>query len=757
MKKHLLSLLLLIAFLPTMAQTEIITGRVIDTNGDPIIGVVVAMFYADSTYLTATASTVDGLFEMPLTQVPFQLQFDHISFERMRREFDTSLVGNVVMESNVLEVAEVVVKAYRPVVKVEEGKLCYDFEQLAAGTTATNAYEAISKLPGVDEKDGALQLAGVGAVTVIINGKPTSMTASQLETMLSSMPIERIKSAEVMYSAPPKYGVRGGAINLVVDQSRDNSYSGEVRGGYANHRKNTWGSGASFAISTHKWSTDAIYSYSNYYSPQQMELSSIHTIDKQKTIIEQRDDIQSRGEKHTARAAFDYTPTENSALSVVYSGSITPTSHSIANSSGSFVESISDKSGDDALHNIAVRYRAESGFDVGVDYSSYMNRSDGTLSNIYSDGRSTSFDVSSGQNVSRLNLHADMEHSLSDKVSLSYGVKGVWAEDKDFQYYSAVQGDVDTFNTDSRLTEWSTELYVGASRTLSKGSVSASLTGEYYNLQGDERWMLYPQANFMWMFDKDNILQANLSSDKTYPSYWMLQDAINYVDGYTEIHGNPLLKPKRDYSSQLVYIHKQRYIVALFFSQTEDYFTQNAYQSPDRLALIYKNINFDYSRQYGANVIVPFNIGKWLSSKATLTGLRMEQRCDEFYDLSFDRSKWVGVASLDNTIRLKDNLSFELSASYQSPAIQGLFDTKQSWGVDTGVKLSLLDKKLDVTAKCSDIFESRMPEVTQNYNGQTLEMFTGAYSRVLSINISYRFGGYTKKERKETDSSRFGH
>ncbi len=91
------------------------------------------------------------------------------------------------------------------------------------------------------------------------------------------------------------------------------------------------------------------------------------------------------------------------------------------------------------------------------------------------------------------------------------------------------------------------------------------------------------------------------------------------------------------------------------------------------------------------------SIGKWLSSKATLTGVRMEQKCSDFFGLSFDRSAWVGVAQLDNTFNITDNLSLELNAIYQSSAIQGLFDLSESWGVDAGVKWSLLDNKLEIS------------------------------------------------------------
>lgn len=103
---------------------------------------------------------------------------------------------------------EVVVKAERPFVKVEEGRLGYDLSVLAGDGVVNNAYEALTKLPGVKETKGALTLAGTGNLTVVLNGKPTTMDAGQLETLLRNTPLDRVEKAEVMYSAPPEYHVR---------------------------------------------------------------------------------------------------------------------------------------------------------------------------------------------------------------------------------------------------------------------------------------------------------------------------------------------------------------------------------------------------------------------------------------------------------------------------------------------------------------------------------------------------------------------
>ena len=47
---------------------------------------------------------------------------------------------------------EVVIKGEKPLVKVEDGRLGYDLSVLSEKQAVSNAYEAITKLPGVQKK-----------------------------------------------------------------------------------------------------------------------------------------------------------------------------------------------------------------------------------------------------------------------------------------------------------------------------------------------------------------------------------------------------------------------------------------------------------------------------------------------------------------------------------------------------------------------------------------------------------------------------
>lgn len=110
----------------------------------------------------------------------------------------------------------------RPVVKASQGKLVYDLPRLIRDLPVDNAYDAVKELPGVTEMNGGLQLAGQG-VTVILNGKVTTLSVEQLYTLLRSIPASRIEKAEVMYNAPARYQVRGALINVQLKQNRGRS------------------------------------------------------------------------------------------------------------------------------------------------------------------------------------------------------------------------------------------------------------------------------------------------------------------------------------------------------------------------------------------------------------------------------------------------------------------------------------------------------------------------------------------------------
>ena len=69
--------------------------------------------------------------------------------------------------------------------------------------------------------------------------------------------------------------------------------------------------------------------------------------------------------------------------------------------------------------------------------------------------------------------------------------------------------------------------------------------------------------------------------------------------------------------------------------------------------------------------------------------------------------------------------------------------------------MNFAKNKCSLTARCSDIFNSSMPDMKVRFKGQYLDMNSSFYSRTVSLNFTYRFGGYKKQEVKEVDTELF--
>ena len=145
----------------------------------------------------------------------------HLLYQTKQIIGNTPNIGIIQLEPKDYALSEVVVKGERSLVKVKDGRLRYDLAMLSEKQVINNAYEALTKLPGVQENNGTLALAGANTLTVVLNGKPTTMNTEQLKTLLLNTPVNRIDKAEVMYSAPPELHVRGAVINIVLKRSRD--------------------------------------------------------------------------------------------------------------------------------------------------------------------------------------------------------------------------------------------------------------------------------------------------------------------------------------------------------------------------------------------------------------------------------------------------------------------------------------------------------------------------------------------------------
>lgn len=741
-----------------MVQAQNINGRVVDGVASPVDGANVVLLRSDSSFVDAAITGTDGIFSFECHLDSFSLVVQHMAYRPLHIICAGESVGDIVLEATDVALGEVVISGERPLVRVENGMLSYDLVQLTRNKVANNAYDALKKLPGVSEKDERLSLVGAGSLSVIINGKPSTMTYEQVATLLKSTPVERVDKVEVMYSAPPQYHVRGAALNIVLKHDTQYSFQGEVGADYKNRFGDTGGAHAFLRLSTPKNAFDAMYNISRVEEVQDLDMLSRHTLGSELYDIRQFQKIRGDLWIHSTRLSYEHNFNEKNNIALAYNGQYKSDAERFSLSEGNFQKSDNRKEQEkDVMHNFSLQALTGIGLSAGVDYTIYENRSGQLMTVEYIGGDKLLLSQRAGQKINSLHAYADQSHSLGKGWTMGYGASYRNSESEDFQRYDAestLEGD----DVNSTLSEHTAEAYLSIGRQSPMGlSFSLSATAEFYKVNERERWTLYPQASVTYMQNPDHIFQGSLNVQKLYPSYWQMQDAVSYIDGYSELHNSPGLEPARMYNFSANYIYRQKYVFGAFSNYMYKFFAQAMYQSPDRLALIYQTHNWDYMSQSGVVAVLPYTPVKWFDTRATIVGFYISQRCDNFFDIGFEATDWAAMVAIDNSLRVNDNLVFELNGYVQSPITQGTFSVETMWQVSAGAKWNFAGGKGTLGCFYNDIFNSTIGKMTMDYKGQYLVEDNNMYTRNFTLSLTYRFGGYKKKDSKGVDTSRFGH
>lgn len=724
-----------------------LTGTVVDGNGQPVAYANVSLLSpADSILLSGGVSNESGVFVVPCDQSRVLLRVSFVGYKTVYRLCSGEHAGVVRMEPDNYVLGGVVVKGERPVVTVRDGVLAYDMETFARQHVVDNLYDAIRRLPDVDERNGNLMLTGSSKLTILLNGKPTTMTGEQLRTFLQNMPVDRAARAEIMRNAPPKYHVRGAAVNIVLARSSEHSMQGEARAAYENQFYGVGEVGGSFRLTTPRLTADALCSIRQGRSLTSLELESSHGgqhISNEKRIVHE-------GVSYVRRAALDYKLSETGSIELAYNGSSEPGAEARTRTWGNVQNSLIEGDNDEDLNNLSLHCNTGIGLSLSADYTTFHSS--------WNQHFHDRFRMYSRQHIEKLSAHADQEHSLGRKWTLGYGLSYTNVYSKDLQVYHDVEPGLETADTYTRFTEQSTEFYGQLSKAYKGGfSVSLSGTGEYYSIGGYHRWAFYPQASLTWPISPAHVAMLSLSTDKEYPSYWQMQSSVTYLDSYQEVRNVAGLRPARTSSLSATYLLNRKYSLTLFYEDRRDYFTQLAYQVPDRLALVYLTRNWDFSRQLGLALNVPFSVGTWLKGHFNTVGLWQHQRCDDFYDVPFDRRRLLARFSLNGTVTLSEALALELSSTYTTGPIQGYYDLTDFFGADASLRYTFLRGRARLTAGVSDIFNSDLPRPSVDYGGQHFSFNTARYHREVFVRLAYTFNNYKKKDYDEVDTSRFGH
>lgn len=621
----------------------------------------------------------------------------------------------------------------------------------------------MTRIPGVSDATGSISFSG-NEVTLIINGQATTLTQEQLTERLKAMPAAQLAKAEVMLSAPARYHVRGMAINIVTkDYAGTNQLSGQIIGGYEQNKYAKGFGDLYLSLQRGKFGLDAQYKYVNGNSYGESSLIANHPLGNNRVYYNDETGQKSFGITHNYRLGMNYAFSKNHRLDVAYTGQWDKTS-SNNHTTGSSISGMHLDS-HEYLHNVDVNYSLPFGLTLNGSYTYYRTPQqqalDGTM-HMDESMPETERNLISGseQTINKWMFTADQTHSLAHGWGLSYGVKGQFTSNKSYQTTIDKDGTIQpngTSSVDNNERIWN--IYAGFSKQINKAfSLEASVAAEQYHSPIWDKWRVYPTLNALWNVNDNHLLNLSFSSNSEFPSYWSTMSNVFYSSTYSEIHGNPDLKPYSYYNVNLMWQIKRRYTLMAFASLKPDYFVQLPYQTTDRMAVIMKETNFDYSNSYGLQASVIFNAGKWLNGNVFAVGTYKHDKSSNFFDLPFNRKKFSVILGGTASVKLcnTQDLRLILNPFFQSKAIQGVYDISPIFSMNAKLQWSSHDGKWGLRLNGSNIFNN-LYDTRSVQGNQDYRMKINYNWASVTFAVIYKFGGYKEKNVKAVDTSRMGH
>ena len=708
-----------------------LTGTIIDEQGQPVAYANIAILNPiDSTLLSGGVSNESGYFAIPYDQPTILARISYVGYKTIYKRCDQPEAGTIRLQPETVSLKGVQVKGERIVSTTENGHLVYNMPMLLQVYPADNAYDALTNIPGVSEMNGSIMFSG-RTVTLIINGKPTTLSADKVVERLRQMPAAMLAKAEVMPSAPAKYHVRGMAINIVTkDFTGTNQLSGQLMGGWRQHKYGTGYAGGSIIYNHGKLGIDASYTYTNGRGYGKVEHEANHPLGEQRVPYSDKTSNRSDGIDHEYHIGMDYAIAEDHRLSLAYTGQWNSTRST--NTTTGTAQSVQKSRQHDYLHNVDANYTTPFGLQLTASYTNYQQprtqNLDGTMydqtRNLYVDSR---------QKVGKWLFTADQTHPLPHDWELMYGAKAQFTNNNSYQTTLDEQRQpIADATSYVDYNERILNAYAGFSKQIGQSlSFDASLTAEQYHATKWNEWRIYPQFNAMWNINEKNMLNLSFSSEA--------------------------IKPMSKYDINLMWQLNHKYTFTAFVMLEPDYFVQMAYQPSDRMAVVMKETNFDYSNYFGLQASAQFRMGSWLNGNVMATALYRHDKTD-FFDLPIDRTCLSGILGGTAVAKLSQryNIQFILNPFFQTKSIQGLYDIDPLLRINATLRYTSKNGKWSLVAKGENILNGHATThssiANQDYSMQVWMPYTN-----YTLTAIYRIGNFKEKQKKAVDTSRMGY
>jgi hypothetical protein len=727
---------------------------------------------ADSNGIASILLAPGKLYKIKTSAVGYQMDNRTIKFENLNSV-------KIELKERNDQLKEVVVTSTKPLIRQEDDKSVVDPEPLAAAST--NAYETMEKIPGIFiDQDGNIYLNGLSPAGIQINGRELRMSASDMATLLKSLPPSSIQKIELVRTPSAKYDASGGGgvVNIVLKKGIKIGLNGSVNTGM-----NQGVYGNQFLGLTLNNTTDKYNSYLNTQYNQNDGYSIVNTdrflsID---TVLKQT--AKTLSPNRSAYIGFGLGRNWTDRFELNYDARLSGQSFINSTNNESILEKISAKKNLSAIASLVENDGSNFNFNQSVrsklkldslggewtidfSYNYIQSNTDQIYNNTFFAGGLASKGSGDFTNSRDFFTYQTDYKKKRFGITIESGLKSsILTFRNNANYQKDVNGIIvkDPFRTSAyNFKEQINAGYLQGSKTWGAVVLKVGTRVEQTIMQGEQKipsdtsFSLNRTDAFPYVFLSRKLikiagyeLRGYLVYRKTIsrPSYEFLNPFPRYIDPFLYESGNPSLRPQFTSNYEANISVDDKPIFAFGVNETKDIFTNVLYQSPTNKQVAYRTYdNLGRSRETYFRGIAVIPPGK---AYFAVVGAQLNHNVyNGIYEqkpIVFDKATWTFFTF--QSLKLDKLSTFTINGFWRTNGQQQFYELDNFGQLNSSLNRQFLNKKLTVTLSMNDIFFTNKNTFTLKQGSIYAVGFRENDTRRFGINIRYNFGVKPKEQK----------
>ena len=781
--------LFLFNFADAQTKDGKISGAVLDEARKPLDGATVILLTAkDSVVVGTKLANPDGSFTFQnLKDNTYMIKATYIGYKNYRSGpvlvsgQKTVNLPAFILSSIGKKLDEVNVTAQKSYVQQKIDRTVVNVGALISNTGA-NALEVLAKTPGVlVDADGNITFKGKSGVMVMIDDKPTYLSAANLATYLRSLPSSALDQIELMDNPPAKYDAAGnaGVINIKTKKNTTRGFNAVVSANLAQGFYGRMNESINFNYRIDKVNFFANVAYNKQKTFRRLEIDRnyLDANGDQTSSLKDISYFRPSSNNTNIKAGLDYFVSPKTTWGVVFTGNI-----SRDHDSSPVYSLLYDKSGglDSTVNSLNTSKNKFDSKGVNLNYTHKFDSIGRTLTfdldyihniagsnqlfvnnTFLPDGSLTNTQTISDNLPSTINIYSakvDYTHPFKGKAKLEAGVKSSYVNtDNAANYFNVIDGvsNIDYNNTNRFLyKENINAAYVNFNKTFGRFSIQTGLRLENTNGDGhqlgnaqkaDSSFVkhytnLFPTTYFSYNLDTagHNVLVASYGRRIGRPSYGSLNPFTFFVDKFTYFSGNPFLKPQFTDNYKLAYSFRSLFTVAVAYNLTTDVQNETIHKSGNVFVSTTGNIGQQKTWDFSVNSNL--QPAKWWSVNLYAEVYKNTYQ-GAFYTGYLNQSQYTFSANGNNQFTISKTWSAELSGWYNSGGTYGQFVSIPTGMLNAAVQKKILNNKASIKFNVRDVLKTFSPSGTiTNIADATATYHNFVDTQVATLSFTYSFG-----------------